>query len=171
MIPNEPSSNAETPLEQAGRMEARDRTADAETRKEEQEADLLVADIDAYIAQTDPASLDEAEKQLNAWEIPSNPRIPGGPSDRGELVAVFEAATEGEAAIVRGVLEAQGIPTTLDGLPTRILGNVFDVGEDRWGDILVPADFAEEARQILAAASASEEAVTEEETSIMESEG
>ena len=58
-------------------------------------------------------------------------------------MAVFAAQTEAEAAIVRGVLEAQGIPTTLDGLPTGILGNVFQAGEDRWGDILVPADQAD----------------------------
>ena len=49
---------------------------------------------------------------------------------------------------MRGVLEAQGIPTTLDGLPTGILGNVFQAGEDRWGDILVPSDQAEDARAL-----------------------
>ena len=142
----------ETPLERAGRQEALN-TDDA---REEREADVLVADIDSYIAETDPASLPEAEAQLNAWQIPADPLDAGVAGDGGSLVAIFAAQTEAEAAIVRGVLEAQGIPTTLDGLPTGILGNVFQAGEDRWGDILVPGHQADEARALLSAANAND---------------
>jgi hypothetical protein len=138
----------ETPLEQSVRREAEA----AETR-EEREADTLVADIDAYVGETDPASLPEAEAALNAWQIPSDPRDSGaGAGDNEDLEPIFSAGSEAEAAIVRGVLESQGIPTMLDGLPAPILGNVFQAGEDRWGDILVPAGQAQEARALIQSA-------------------
>ncbi len=145
----------ETPLERAGRAEALAGTTQGQDARDEREANVLVADIDSYIAATDPASLPQAEAALNAWEIPLDPLDTGAAAgDSGPLVAVFVAQTEAEAAIVRGVLESQGIPTTLDGLPTGIMGNVFQAGEDRWGDILVPKDQAEEARAVLAATQA-----------------
>jgi hypothetical protein len=148
MTPEDPSPEAETPLERADRL-----AAEAEDTRAEREADTLVADIDAYVGETDPASLPEAEAALNAWEIPADPRDAGAGAGDGEaLEAVFAAGSEAEAAIVRGVLEAQGIPTMLDGLPTRTLGNVFQAGEDRWGDILVPAGQAAEARALIQAA-------------------
>ena len=157
MMPEETSQTQglETPLEQAGRDEARAETVRGRDARDEREADVLVGDIDSYVAETDPASLPEAEAALNAWEIPSDPLDTNATTGEGgdeSLVPVFAAQTEAEAAIVRGVLEAQGIPTTLDGLPTGIMGNVFQAGEDRWGDILVPAAQADEARTILQAA-------------------
>ena len=146
----------ETPLERAGRDEARAETALTQDSRDEHEADVVVGDIDSYVAETDPASLPEAEAALNAWEIPGDPRDSGtAAGDDEELVAVCAVQTEAEAAIVRGILEAQGIPTALDGLPTGILGNVFQAGEDRWGDILVPADQADAARMILQSATGS----------------
>ncbi|MBV9849931.1 MAG: DUF2007 domain-containing protein [Armatimonadetes bacterium] len=155
MMPEE--QELETPLERAGRTEALAETGRAQDARDEQEADVLVADIDTYVAETDPASLPQAEAELDAWEIPTDPRGAGAGADNDTpLVPVFAAQTEAEAAIVRGLLEAQGIPTTLDGLPTRALGNVFQAGEDRWGDILVPAGQADEARALLSAAPAGE---------------
>ncbi len=154
MRPEDAPMAAETPLEQAARREA-----EAEDTRAEREADTLVADIDAYVGATDPSSLPEAEAALNAWEIPADPREAGaGAGDDEALEPVFAAGSEAEAAIVRGVLEAQGIPTMLDGLPTRTLGNVFQAGEDRWGDILVPAGQAGEARALIQAAQAPVEA-------------
>lgn len=150
MMPDETLAG-ETPLERAGSDEALAEAGRVQDARDEREADVLVADIDSYVAETDPASLPEAEAALNAWEIPNDPRGAGMAGDDGPLVAVFSAQTEAEAAIVRGVLEAQGIPTTLDGLPTGILGNVFQAGEDRWGDILVPAHQAEDAHALLSA--------------------
>ena len=143
----------ETPLEAAIRRESPKEREAAQTRREELEADRLVGDIDTYVAETDPASLPEAEQALNDWEIPSNPLegVPDtfavAPGDEGRpLVSVFAAKNEAEANIVRGVLEASGIPVVFDGLPSPILGSVFQVGETRWGDLLVPAGQADEAR-------------------------
>jgi len=153
----------ETPLEQA------EMTPD---RQDEQEADRLVADIDAHVAETDPASLPDAEQALNAWEIPTSP-LEGVPGDvalhPGEetapLVSVCAAQSEMEANIVRGLLEGEGIPVVFDGLPTSTLGNVFQAGETCWGDVLVPAEQAAQARAILsnAAPSSPGDTVTEAE--------
>ena len=139
---------AETPLEAA-------------TRHEEQEADMLVADIDAYVAETDPDSLPEAEQALNDWQIPTDP-LAGVPdnvalnpdAETEPLVAVLAAGSEMEANIVRGLLEAAGIPATFDGLPSPMLGNVFQAGETRWADVLVPARLADQARAAIAEATA-----------------
>lgn len=149
----------ETPLEASVRAEAAGEHSAAQILREEQEADRLVGDIDSYIAATDPASLPEAEQALNDWEIPQDPLegVPGNiavaPGVEGEpLVSVFAAKNETEANIVRGVLEASGIPAVFDGLPSPILGSIFQAGETRWGDILVPAQMAEQARAAIAEA-------------------
>lgn len=145
---------AETPLEAAVRLEAADGgVSAAQTRREEREADAVVADIDAYVAATDPASLAEAERQLEAWEIPVGPLegLPAGTAlspgrEMEPLAAVFAAHSESEANIIRGVLEAEGIPVAFDNLSGPIMGSIFQSGETRWGDVLVPARMAEQAR-------------------------
>jgi hypothetical protein len=147
------STEGETPLETAARAEAAADTGAAQTRREEQEADRLVADIDAYVARTDPSSLPEAERQLDAWEIPTDPLdgVPGdvaldpeAPSEA--LVSVFSAHSETEAGIVRGLLEASGIPVVSDGRSGPAMGGIFHLDETRWGDLLVPASLADMAR-------------------------
>ena len=153
MAQNSYDTGAERPLEASVRAEAVEERGAAQTRREELEADRLVGDIDTYVAETDPASLPEAEKALNDWEIPSDP-LEGVPDtfavapgvEVRPLISVFAAKNEAEANIVRGVLEASGIPVVFDGLPSPILGNVFQAGETRWGDLLVPAGQADEAR-------------------------
>ena len=154
----------ETPLEAAARQETAENRGAAQTRREEQEADVLVADIDSYVARTDPASLPEAEQALNDWQIPTDPlegvpnNVALNPDEESEpLAAVFAAQTETEANIVRGLLEAAGIPAIFDGLPAPIMGNVFQAGESRWADILVPARLADQARAAIAEATASSE--------------
>lgn len=146
----------ETPLEAAARLEAADGGGEgARTRREEREADAAVAGIDAYA--TDPASLGEAERQLEAWEIPNSP-LEGVPTDIAlspdremePLAAVFAAHSESEANIVRGLLEAEGIPAVFDDLSAPIMGSIFQSGETRWGDVLVPARLADEARAAIA---------------------
>ena len=153
------ANEGETPLESAVRAEAAEASGAAQTRREEQEADRLVGDIDSYVAATDPASLPEAERALNAWEIPSDPlegvpdNVAVAPGVEGEpLVSVFAAKNETEANIVRGVLEASGIPAVFDGLPSPIMGSIFQAGETRWGDILVSAGLADKARAAIAEA-------------------
>lgn len=158
----------ETPLETAARLEAAQNRAEergaVQTRREEQEADVLVADIDSYVARTDPASLPAAEQALNDWQIPTSPlegvpdNVALNPDEEGDpLVAIFAAQTETEANIVRGLLEASGIPAVFDSLPAPIMGNIFQAGESRWGDILVPARLADQARAAIAEATASSE--------------
>ena len=156
--------DAETPLEAAARQEAAQEGLEAQARREEQEADVLVADIDSYVARTDPGSLPAAEQALNDWQIPTSPLegVPDNvalhPDEEGEpLVAVCAAQTETEANIVRGLLEAAGIPAVFDGLPAPVLGNIFQAGESRWGDVLVPARLADSARAVIAEAVASAE--------------
>lgn len=154
----EPPRTGETPLEAAARAEGEA----GQARQEEREADRLVADIDSYVARADPASLPEAEQALNDWEIPGDPLegVPGdravAPGQEGEpLVSVFAAQSEMEANIVRGVIEAAGIPVTFDGLPAPILGSVFQAGETRWGDLLVPARLADSAHAAITDATSS----------------
>lgn len=155
----EQNSVSETPLETAMRADTPGERGAAQTRREEHEADRLVGDIDSYVAATDPASLPEAEQALNAWEIPIDPLegVPGNvavaPGVEGHpLVSVFAAKNETEANIVRGVLEASGIPAVFDGLPSPIMGSIFQAGETRWADIMVPAALAAEAREAIAEA-------------------
>ena len=152
----------ETPLETAARLEAQESRGGAQARQEEHEADRLVADIDQYVAQTDPASLPEAERELDAWQIPTDPLegVPGNvvvqPNVEGEpLVAIFAAQSEAEANIVRGLLEAYGFPATINTLSSPALGGVFQPDETRWGDILVSASEAEAAQAAIAEATAS----------------
>ena len=156
------SSDGETPLETAARLEVQQDHGGAQARQEEQEADTLVADIDQYVARTDPAFLPEAEKQLNDWQIPSDPLegVPGNvvlePNVEGEpLVSVFSAHSEPEANIVRGLLEASGIPTVINTLSSPALGGVFQLDETRWGDLLVSASHAADAQAVIADATAS----------------
>jgi hypothetical protein len=154
----------ETPLEAAARAEAEQDHIGAQTRREEQEADRLVADIDAYVAQTDPASLPEAENALNAWTIPNDPlegvpdNIVFEPNTEGEpLVPIFAAQTESEANIVCGLLEASGIPAVLNKLSSPVLGGIFQPDETRWGDILVSSSLAGAAQAAIAEATQSAE--------------
>lgn len=172
-MPEDPYSNrAETPLEEAARREEAEISPQAHaaalTQHQEREADMLVADIDQYVARTDPASLPEAERALGEWQIPNDP-LEGVPDDVAldpeagtePLVAVLAAGSEMEANIVRGLLEAAGIPATFDGLPSPMMGNIFQAGETRWADVLVPARLADQARAAIAEATASAQTVPE----------
>ena len=146
-------SEPETPLEIAARMEAQEDTHGAQTRRDEHEADVVVGDIDQYVAQTDPDSLPAAERALEAWQIPIDPLegVPGNvalePGVEGEpLVPIFSAQSESEANIVRGLLEASGIPAMISSLSGPALGGIFQPDETRWGDILVAPSDAEAAQ-------------------------
>lgn len=154
-------TDGETPLETAARREELGDRSGAQARQEELEADTLVADIDLYVAQTDPAFLPEAERQLNDWQIPNDPLqgVPGNvalePNVESEpLVSVFSAHSESEANIVRGLLEASGIPTVINTLSSPALGGVFQLDETRWGDLRVSASSAAAAQAVIADAMA-----------------
>ncbi len=154
--------DVETPLEAAARAEVQVDSSGAQTRREEHEADVLVADIDDYVAQTNPASLPEAERELEAWQIPVDPLagVPGNvvlePGVESEpLVAIFAAQNESEANIVRGLLEASGIPAVISPLSGPALGGIFQPDETRWGDLFVAASDAEAAQAAIAEATRS----------------
>lgn len=149
----------ETPLERSARLEAVAESDVGQDSRAEREADIAVGDVNEYIARTDPDSLPEAQAGLNAWEIPENPLegVPGDvalePGVEGDpLVSVFAAGTESEANIVRGLLEAEGIPVVFRDEGARTYGSVFSVSEARWGDILVASRQADAARAVIAAA-------------------
>jgi len=71
---------------------------------------------------------------------------PGFPLESGDVEVVFSAVSESEAGVVRGVLEAAGIPVAYDSLPAPTMGNVFSVSESSWGDVVVPTAYADAAR-------------------------
>lgn len=150
---SENGAEVETPLEAAGRADAQQDLRAAQVREQEHEADVLVADIDRYVAQTDPVSLPEAERELNAWQIPTDP-LEGVPGDMalepnvesGPLVPIFAAQNESEANIVRGLLEASGIPAMVNSLSGPALGGIFQPDETRWGSVLVSPSNAEAAQ-------------------------
>lgn len=112
---------------------------------EEHEADVLLADIDSYVATTAPEDLQRAEVELNNWQIPTDPsdRDPNAELHPDEaLVSVFAAGSESEALIVKGILDAEGIMATFDGLQTKAWGNVFSAGESHWAHVMVPESLA-----------------------------
>ncbi len=159
---NTSAGEAETPLEAAARAEAQADSSGAQAQREEHEADVVVGDIDEYVAQTDPASLPEAERELEAWQIPTDPLagVPGDvvlePGVEGEpLVPIFSAQSESEANIVRGLLEASGIPAVINSLSGPALGGIFQPDETRWGDLLVAPSDAEAAQAAIAEATQS----------------
>lgn len=111
---------------------------------------VLLGDIDAYVAQTDPGNLAQAELQLDGWVAPTSPYANQDEVRPGEgLVVVCSAQSESEAEIVMGVLEAAGIPASLDGIPSPIMGSIFNSSQARWGDVLVPEHLAADARAVL----------------------
>ncbi len=153
----------ERPLERAARSESAAGVARGAATQAEREADAVVADIDDYVAQTNPQGLLQAEQALEAWQIPTHPLdgVPGDvalePGIDGEpLVSVFSARTESEANIVRGVLESEGIAVIFREVATPSYGSVFSVSESRWADLLVSASEAEQARAVLVAATEQE---------------
>lgn len=146
----------ETPLERAARYEALD-PQERRAILQQQEAAAVLGDVGDYVARTNPAGVPEADAQLSAWKIPEDEDTTVSPGESlvsGSVVSVFSAGSESEANIVRGVLQAAGIPVSFDSLPAPTMGNVFSVSEPAWGDVVVPVEYAEAAR------SAIEEAVS-----------
>jgi hypothetical protein len=68
-----------------------------------------------------------------------------------ESVAVYAAPDQMTAEIVRGALEAEGIPAVIGEQVTGAMGPILPVGEGYWGEVHVPASLAEQARDIIKA--------------------
>ena len=148
MIPEEISQNTvETPLERAVRLDSDPNKYDV---RDEREADVVVGDIDEYVAETDPTSLLAAEEQLNAWQIPSDPSGVASPANSdGKLVSVLAAQSESEANIVAGLLQSSGIRATFGNGASHILGEVPSMVGSCWAELLVPEERADEARKVI----------------------
>jgi hypothetical protein len=66
-----------------------------------------------------------------------------------ELVVVRVASTSAEAQLVAGFLQARGIAAVAQGANLAVVHPVFD-GPARGVPVVVPAEFAQEARRVLA---------------------
>jgi hypothetical protein len=151
--------NQETPLEQGARTESEARTAAGQDLQIEHEADVVVGDVEDYVAETSPGDLPQAEAALDAWEIPTSPfeGVPGDvalnpDAEETPLVTVFSARTESEANIVRGLLESAGIAAIFRQVGFPTYGSVLSLGESRFADILVTPAEADEARAVIESA-------------------
>jgi len=119
----------------------------------ESEAGMLVEDIDSYVAETDPQHLAEAEAELADWAVPGDPSAqPIDAGDATAIVGVFSAYSEIEANIVKGVLDAAGIPAAFDNHGGSVMGGIFSAGEQVWADVVVPESYADAARTAIAEA-------------------
>ena len=117
----------------------------------DREAGVLVQDIDSYVAETDPEHLADAEAELADWSVPEDPSAhPIDATDATQAVAVFSAYNEIEANIVKGVLDAAGIPAAFDNRGGSVMGGIFAAGEQVWADIVVPESYADDARTVIA---------------------
>jgi len=127
--------------------------AQSSVSKPESEAVVLVDDIDSYVAQTDPQHLAEAEAELADWTVPNDPSAQAiDAGDATVIVGVFSAYSEIEANIVKGVLDAAGIPAAFDNQGGSVMGGIFAAGEQVWADVVVPESYAEAAKAALAEA-------------------
>ena len=119
----------------------------------ESEAGVLVDDIDSYVAHTDPQHLAEAEAELADWSTPDDPSThPIDAGDASNIVGVFSAYSEIEANIVKGVLDAAGIPSAFDNHGGSVMGGIFAAGDQVWADLVVPESYADAAKAAIAEA-------------------
>ncbi|MGO8671983.1 MAG: putative signal transducing protein [Capsulimonadaceae bacterium] len=161
-----PEENPEETIEEAGLVtpmqEAAAREAslpedpdEAEAVRSQDEANVLVDDLDAYAAEVDPDNLEQAEAELREWKVPTDPLdtatdIPPGTP----LVSVFTAMTEAEANIIRGVLQASGIPASLKEVGvSSFYAGAMAFGEAACAYVLVPEPLADAARAAITDAS------------------
>jgi hypothetical protein len=146
------AQNLETPIERAVEQEEREETPKWQAQRDRAEANAVLSDIKDFVAQSDPASLPEAQAELSAWKIPVDAPYSNDPKEdeNAPLTSVYSVSSESEAYIVRGLLEAAGVPAMLREVDAPIYGSSMPSGEGRWGDILVAQHLADEARQIIA---------------------
>jgi hypothetical protein len=153
MFPEDRTSEAlpETPIERAMRAESAD-GVEAQAVHDKAEATAVLSDIQDYVAQSDPSTLPDAQAELAAWKLPVDAPYSNNPEEDSEapLTEVYSVASESEAYIVRGLLEAAGVPAMVREVASLVYGSAIQQGEGRWGDILVAPHQADKARQIIA---------------------
>ena len=65
------------------------------------------------------------------------------------LVPVYRAANQSIADIVKALLESEGIPIVFKSMQVPMYDGIMVMGEGYWGDLLVPENLAEQAREIV----------------------
>lgn len=71
------------------------------------------------------------------------------PRDAGATVAVYAAPDQITAEVVRGALEAEGIPAVIGEQVADAYAGPLALGEGFWGEVRVAAEDAERARATL----------------------
>lgn len=66
------------------------------------------------------------------------------------LVVVYRAPDEFTANMIRGLLIGEDIPALLESRMVPWMDGVMKMGEGYWGDVLVPEEFADRSREIIA---------------------
>ena len=78
------------------------------------------------------------------------------------LVVVFRAPDEYVASVVQGLLAGEDIPVVLESRQVAQMDGVFRMGEGYWGNVVVPRQFADRAREIIEAYQAADQTESEQ---------
>ena len=79
-----------------------------------------------------------------------------------DLVVVYRAPDEFIADIVKALLAGEDIPVVLESRQVAQMDGVMKMGEGYWGDIVVPREFADRARELIEAYQAGDQELTNE---------
>lgn len=74
-----------------------------------------------------------------------------------ELAVVYRAPDEVTANIIKGILEADGIPVMLESRMAAMYDGALTMGEGYWGDVVVPQAYAARSRELIEAYRKSDE--------------
>jgi len=111
-------------------------------RDEELSDEEIAAEVDAGEALVPQArSIDLLTKQVNLDDE----------IEQGPVEPVFRASTEMVAAIIKGLLESEGIPVIVASRQVPWMDGVMTMAEGFYGDLLVPQSEAERARTLIEA--------------------
>lgn len=76
---------------------------------------------------------------------------PHGPKPLAGWVKVHEPADEWQASALKDLLASSGIPVLVRSRQMPWLNHLHTIGEGLWGELLVPAPYAQEAAHLIAA--------------------
>jgi len=73
-----------------------------------------------------------------------------------DLVVVYRAQDEFVADIIKGLLVGEDIPVVLESRQVPMYDGIMKMGEGYWGDVVVPRECADRARELIEAYQADE---------------
>jgi|YNPBryBLVA2012_1023415.scaffolds.fasta_scaffold14289_2 hypothetical protein len=73
------------------------------------------------------------------------------PGQGENLVVVYRALDEAEGILIRGLLAGEDIPALLESRQVAWMDGVMKMGEGYWGDVVVPEEYANRSRELIAA--------------------